>query len=119
MKKLIAMLMTVLALIVSANVLVVTPAQAASDSVVTSSVAQVTTSNSVSPLTAVTPGKAVTAPFNFAGGGGGVKPAWLYVSCYWAMNGYYYCWRYGCTYFEKVALGCYEGWYRVSTVKFV
>lgn len=33
-----------------------------------------------------------------------------YTSCYWAMDGGYYCYRYACAYFEKVALGCRDGW---------
>lgn len=44
----------------------------------------------------------------------GIKPAWLYVSCYWAMNGARYCWRYGCSFYERVVLGCYDGWYRTT-----
>jgi len=42
-----------------------------------------------------------------------------YTSCYWAMNGGYYCYRYGCTYFERVALGCYEGYVRMNTRVYV
>lgn len=34
----------------------------------------------------------------------------LYVSCYIAMDGGYWCWRYGCTAREEMA-GCYTGWY--------
>jgi hypothetical protein len=45
---------------------------------------------------------------------GGVQPTWRYVSCYLAMDGATYCWRYACTYFEKVVLGCRDGWYRVT-----
>lgn len=46
---------------------------------------------------------------------GGVQPAWLYVSCYWAMDGARYCWRYGCSFYERVVLGCYNGWYRTTS----
>ncbi|UVK62823.1 membrane protein [Arthrobacter phage Uzumaki] len=42
-----------------------------------------------------------------------------YTSCYWAMNGGYYCYRYGCTYFEKVALGCFNGYVRMNTRVYV
>jgi hypothetical protein len=105
MKKFLAALMIVLGF----TLVGIAPAQAA---VVPSVVADHHVSTAVLTPTNVAP------PLNLASGGG-AKPTWLYVSCYWAMNGYQYCWRYSCTYFEKVALGCYDGWFRVSTLKFV
>lgn len=37
-----------------------------------------------------------------------------YLGCYWAMNGGYYCYRYACTNFDRVALGCYDGYIRMN-----
>lgn len=39
-----------------------------------------------------------------------------YTSCYKAMDGRTWCWRYACTYFERVALGCYDGWVPTTTL---
>jgi hypothetical protein len=103
-KKFFAMLMTVLALIVSANVLVALPAQASS---VTS---EAPTAKTLLFVEKVAP--STVAPKLV--GIGGVKPAWMYVSCYWAMDGAKYCWRYGCSFYERVMLGCYTGWQRVT-----
>lgn len=38
--------------------------------------------------------------------------------CYWSglTQRNYYCYRYGCTYFEKIAWGCYDGYVRIQTV---
>lgn len=38
-----------------------------------------------------------------------------YTSCYMAMDGSTWCYRYGCSWFETVALGCRDGWVRTST----
>lgn len=102
MKKFLASIMVVLGVILGGNVAIATSAQAAPTAIS----ADVVKSTPVSVTTAV-------APTNLAGGLG-IKPVWRYVSCYWAMNGAKYCWRYSCTYFERVALGCYDGWYRVT-----
>jgi len=53
-------------------------------------------------------------------GGGIVKPfyRWLDSSyCYWSgiSTRSYYCYRYACTYFERVAWGCYDGYVRITT----
>lgn len=37
----------------------------------------------------------------------------LYTSCYTAMNGERWCYRYACTAREEMA-GCYQGWVRVN-----
>lgn len=53
-------------------------------------------------------------------GGGVVKPLYYWLDssyCYWSGISYrsYYCYRYGCTYFERVAWGCYDGYVRITT----
>ncbi|QED11495.1 membrane protein [Arthrobacter phage Qui] len=106
MKKVIAAILVAFVLLITTNV------AGASAAPKSSSVSVLQAAPQVSIPTAVAPPSEVALK---GIGVGGIKPAWLYVSCYWAMNGYYYCWRYSCTYFEKVALGCYDGWYRVST----
>jgi len=57
-------------------------------------------------------------------GGGVTKPLyrWLDSSyCYWSgiSTRSYYCYRYACTYFERVAWGCYDGYVRMTTYTFV
>lgn len=114
MKKFIASVLIAFAFLITTNVAGASAAQAQVSTV--SSVAVAQSLPQVSAPTVVSPPSAVAPKLL---GVGGVKPAWLYVSCYWAMNGYQYCWRYSCTYFEKTVLGCYDGWYRVTTVKYV
>ena len=65
-------------------------------------------------------GVAKSAPQFFSGGG--VKPFWYYLPsnyCYWAMNGGYYCYRYGCTNFERWFYNCYDGYVRMNTYTWV
>ena len=92
MKKALARLTMAVALALGGGVAIVQPAQAASISVPIAAPIQVAPPQQL----------------------GGVKPAWLYVSCYLAMDGATYCWRYACTFYERVVLGCYNGWYRTS-----
>ena len=113
MKKFLAMIVTALAIVVGGNILVATPAHSAPVSTsVSAVVTEVPTAKTLLHVDALAP-SAISAP-HLIGVGGGVQPAWRYVSCYWAMNGAQYCWRYSCTYFERVALGCYDGWYRTT-----
>ena len=55
-------------------------------------------------------------------GGGVIKPFYMWLPpqyCYWrsGITSYsYYCYRYNCTYFERVAWGCYDGYVRINTV---
>jgi hypothetical protein len=46
-------------------------------------------------------------------GGGVIRPFWLTVGCYLAMDGYTWCYRYACTTVEYWLMGCRDGWYRV------
>jgi hypothetical protein len=39
----------------------------------------------------------------------------MYTSCYTAMNGTRWCYRYACTAREEMS-GCYEGWVRMNSV---
>ncbi|BCW47953.1 hypothetical protein [Arthrobacter sp. StoSoilB13] len=39
----------------------------------------------------------------------------MYTSCYTAMNGSRWCYRYACTAREEMS-GCYEGWVRMNGV---
>lgn len=54
-------------------------------------------------------------------GGGIIKPLYQWLPpqyCYWqsGITSYsYYCYRYDCTYFERVAWGCYNGYVRINT----
>jgi len=41
--------------------------------------------------------------------------AYSTTSCYRAIDGSIWCWKYGCSWFETVALGCHDGWFRAST----
>jgi hypothetical protein len=107
-KKFLASVLVVLAIVFFGGIATATPALAAKSHSITSStgVAKAVptfVTSSVTPVTSVPSAPMVN---------GGVKPAWLYVSCYLAMNGERWCWRYGCTFFETVAMGCYTGWYR-------
>jgi len=58
-------------------------------------------------------------------GGGVVKPFYQWLPpqyCYWqsgVTTSTYYCYRYDCTYFERVAWGCYNGYVRINTVYWV
>lgn len=35
-------------------------------------------------------------------------------SCYWAMDGTYWCYRSGCSYMDWRLYGCYNGWIKVK-----
>lgn len=108
MKKFLAMILTALAITVGGLT-----APAAANAVESANVQTISSVSTVVPAsvgTAVTinqsAGVAIQTRVNIS--------MWRYVSCYLAMNGATYCWRYACTYFEKVALGCYDGWYRTT-----
>lgn len=58
-------------------------------------------------------------------GGSVVKPFYYWLPpeyCYWRSgitSSSYYCYRYGCTYFERVAWGCYDGYVRMTTYTWI
>jgi len=106
-------MLTALALVVGASIVAVVPAHAAPSTSVAQVSEVVKSAPNLSIPTVVAPNSA-SIPKSIVGGGG-IKPAWLYVSCYRAMDGSVYCWRYACTFFETVALGCRDGWYRTSS----
>jgi hypothetical protein len=71
-------------------------------------------------VTKLDSGTALAAPKQL--GTAGVKPFWYYLPsnyCYWAMNGGYYCYRYGCTNFERWFYNCYDGYVRMNTYTWV
>lgn len=110
MRRFIVSLFATLALIVG-GLSVVAPAQADSSSFT------VVTDVSKYPIAKVAP-KSNSVPKVI--GGGINKPfyQWLPASyCYWSgiSTRSYYCYRYGCTYFERVAWGCYDGYVRITT----
>lgn len=94
MKKLLCILIAALGLTLGTTVATVTPIYSHVQVAEAAPVAQ--SAPVVAPAVAQT---------NLAGGIG-IKPAAYYTSCYWAINGGYYCWRYGCTYFERFYLKC-------------
>lgn len=114
MKKFIATILVVLAVVLFGGL--TAPAANASEVAKVTTVANVTGVTGVisvagvaiaSPETSISTAVASPTRVNI--------PTWLYVSCFRSMNGEYWCYRYACTYFEKVALGCRDGWYRVSS----
>lgn len=81
---------------------------------------QMQTAVSVSKISASPGGVVHAAPQTL--GNVGVKPLsyWLPATyCYWAMNGGYYCYRYGCTNFEIWLQGCYNGYVRMNPYTWV
>jgi hypothetical protein len=114
MKKFLAMILSVLALTIG-GLSFITPAANAAEVAAVTNVTHVAGVTGVIPVTGVsivTPetslSAAVAAPTRVS------TPTWLYVSCYLAMDGATYCWRYACTFYERVVMGCYNGWYRTS-----
>jgi len=125
-KRIIAVVMVVLAVILGANLALAVAANAApqtsnSTSVGVAKAAPTFVTESVTPVTSAPSviSKEVQAP-TLVGpqalvapsviGGGVVKPLWRYTSCYWNMFGNYMCYRYACTYFERIVYGCYDGY---------
>lgn len=112
MRRFFIQMFAALALVVSGSIIAVTPAHAAVSSpasVSTESSSKVVTSAPNVYIAKVEPKTATSIPKVY---GGGIKPVWLYVSCYYAVDGWYWCWRYACTSWEYWLQGCRDGWYR-------
>jgi hypothetical protein len=119
MKKTFLSLLSALAIAICGVFALGVPAQAAV-SPTTTAVVQ-TSASVVKPSASFSaPGGVAKSAPSFAGGG--VKPSWYYLPwnyCYWAMNGGYYCYRYGCTQFEIWLQGCYDGYVRQNVYTWV
>ena len=105
MKKFLASILALTLCGLTAEATLAVPAAYAAEAKVTN----VDSVTNVTGVTNVTHGANVTPPARIN------VPLWRYVSCYRAMDGSVWCWRYACTYFETVVLGCRDGWYRAST----
>ena len=118
MKKFIAAVVAALAIVLFGGITAPAMAQASTPAVA-SVKAEVTQSVSVSKVASTTSAPALATPQLNTGG---IKPLsyWLPVQyCYWAMNGGYYCYRYGCTNFEIWLQGCYNGYVRMNPIVWV
>jgi hypothetical protein len=111
--------LTALALVVGGSVVAVVPAHASSST----SVVQASEAAKAAPnfsIQLVAP-QSPSAPMPKVIGAGGIKPLYTWLPpeyCYWSglTIRSYYCYRYGCTYFERIAWGCYDGYVRINTV---
>lgn len=125
MIKFILQMFAALALVISGALFTVGPANAAPTFTAVqaqpaSAVTQVSTKASI-PLVAP---QSPSVPMPKVIGNGGIKPLYQWLPpqyCYWSTGIQYYsyyCYRYNCTYFEKVAWGCYDGYVRINTVSY-
>jgi len=109
MKRVVVILLVVLAIIFGGNLAVATATHAATPSVSQEAAKSVT----VSVMAPVIVGpKALAAPNVIGGGVIAPKVSWL--GCYWSMRGDYFCYRYACTAFERIVYGCYQGWINLN-----
>ena len=120
MGRFLVQMLSALALVVGCSIAAVTPAHAAPATSVVQSAEVVKTSPSV-PMPLVAPQSPSVPMPKVIGGSGGVQPFYYWLPpeyCYWSglTQRNYYCYRYGCTYFEKIVWGCYDGYVRINTV---
>lgn len=107
-KKFIASLMVVFAVVLFGGIATATAAQATTTSITSSvGVAKAVPKNVTTSVTSVTSVPKII-------GGGVIRPAYVLNNCYNTMFGETWCYRSHCTYFDVVVLGCYWGWVKIN-----